>query len=243
MSNEMIYDPLLKEREKQPPLELGPIPGVLPYAGHRSPLSRSSIAHKISMVLPTPATKGVPRVYHFESAREAAVGLEAVISPELYELEVQLPPIPYQDWQGTWRKHSFDARITFRSGFRRAVFVRNGTSLRKPKVQADITAIFAATPASFADDKVVVNGDLYTRGYRDNLFRVWEATKRPDQEADVHLLDVARRTTFWDLGQLIRSCELEGPRAFDAALRLIGCKALGTNWHTLIWMRSRVWVG
>ncbi|WP_299047113.1 cupin domain-containing protein [uncultured Tateyamaria sp.] len=113
----------------------------------------------------------------------------------------------------------------------------------KRKVQADIAAIFAATPASFADDKVVVNGDGYTRGFRDNLFRVWEATKCPDQEADDHLLDVARRTSFWDLGQLIRSCKLESPRAFDAALRLIGRRALGTNWHTLIWMRSRVWVG
>ncbi len=36
MINQMIYDPHLKEREKQPPLELGPIPGVLPFAGHRS---------------------------------------------------------------------------------------------------------------------------------------------------------------------------------------------------------------
>lgn len=60
-----------------------------------------------------------------------AVGLEAHLSPELYHLEVQLPPIEYRGRNGRLRKHSFDLRITFRDQFRRAVFVRNGTSLKK----------------------------------------------------------------------------------------------------------------
>lgn len=241
MPEPINWDTSLGETEKRPPLKLGPIPGVLDYAGHRSPLSRSNTSHKISMALPTPATKGVPRVYHFESAREMAAALEVLLSPDLYELEVQLPKIPYVNSRKQKCEHSFDLRITSRSGFRTAIFVRHGKSLDKPSTQDDINAIFEATPPGFADDKIVVNGDDYTRGYRDNLQRVWEAIKRADPDADYHVLDRVRGTSYWDLGQLLGNCDFAAPRAYDAALRLIGRKLLGTNWHTLIWNRSRVW--
>jgi hypothetical protein len=222
MSNPLYWDTSLGETEKRPPLKLGSIPGVLDYAGHRSPLSRSNTSHKVSMALPTPATQGVPRIYHFESAREMAVALEALLSPDLYELEVQLPPIPYVDSRGRNCRHSFDLRVTFRSGFRRA--------------------IFAATSPSFADDKIVVNGDGYTRGYRDNLLRVWRVTCEPDPDADGHVLERARSNPFWTVADLVAQCDMPCPRVFNAVLRLVGARALGARWTTVFCMHSRLWL-
>ncbi len=242
MSYPLDWDTSLVKTAKQPPLQLGPIPGVLPYQGYRSPLSRSNTAHRISMALPTPATNGVPQVYHFESAREMAVAIEALLIPEFYKLEVQLPPIPYVNHRGKRSNHSFDLRITYRCGFREAVFVRNGTSLLRPETRADIEAIFEAAPANFADKKVVINGDGYTRAYRDNLLLVWEATKTPDEEFDKLVLDKARQTSFWDIKGLMAACDHECSRVFDAILRLIGRKKLGTNWHTAMSINNRVWV-
>lgn len=242
MAEPLYWDTSVGETEKRPPLKLGSIPCVLDYAGHRSPLSRSNTSHKISMALPTPATKGVPRVYHFESAREMAVAIEALLSPELYDLEVQLPPVPYIDSRGRKCSHSFDLRVTFRNGFRRAIFVRNGASLRRPRTQYDIAAIFAATPSSFADDKIVVNGDGYTRGYRDNLLRVRRATCEPDPEADGHVIARARSNSFWTVADLVAKCDMPCSRVFNAVLRLVGAGALGARWTTVICMHSRVWL-
>ena len=242
MANQQDWDTSLGEQKKQPALQVGPIFGVLPYDGYRNPLTRSSTTSRVSMAIATPATGGQRKVYHFDGQREMAVALEALLSPELYGLEVQLPPITYRGRNGKLRSHSFDLRITFRDGFRRAVFVRNGRSLARPETQAEIASIFEATPKSFADDKVVVNGDQYTRGYRDNLLRVWEASKAADPDVDAYVLDRARSTTFWLMKDLIARCDLPAGKTFDAILRLIGQGLLGANWHAVIWPHSRIWL-
>ena len=164
-----------------------------------------------------------------------------LIDPTVYGIEVQLPPLCYP-WPGREkpRQHHFDMRVTFEDGFRRAVFVRNGTSLRKPKTKAEIDAIFAAIPTGFADDAIVVNGDEYTRQYRDNLFRVYAALQTPDIEADEAITHAAFSTQYWFLKDLIRNSGLQSPRAFAAALRLIGRGTLVVDWYSVIWLQSRV---
>ena len=104
-----------------PALVVPPIPGVLPFEGAHNPLTRSNTARRVSMVIPTPATKGVPQVYHFDGEREMAVALEALLSPGLFRLEVQLPKIYFDFPKGkykrkNWPGHHFDLRLTFSDG-------------------------------------------------------------------------------------------------------------------------------
>lgn len=221
---------------------IDPIHGVLPYDGFRNPLTRSDTASRVSITIATPATRGQRKVYHFDGEREMAVALEALLSPELHGLEVQLPPIYFPKNDGKMHPHSFELRITFRDKFRRAVFVRHGESLARQETQDEIKAIFAATPKSFADDKIVVNGDHYTRGYRDNLLRVWDASNFSDQSADDHVLQRAQENSFWHMQDLIALCDLPIARASDAILRLIGLRLLGVNWNAVICTYSRIWL-
>lgn len=236
------WDTSLGEQEKRPALQISPIRGVLPFDGHRNPLTRSSTAHRVSMTLATPATRGQRKVYHFDGQREMAVALEAMLSPELHGLEVQLPPVKYISPTGKERSHSFDLRITFQGGHRRAVFVRNGKSLSRPEAQAEISAISKAVPQSFADDMVVVNGDQYTRCYRDNLLRIWNATKSPDKDLDNYVLERARETSFWLISDLVAACDCSKGSAFNAIQRLIGRGLLCVNLQAVISQNARIWL-
>ncbi|MFG6549531.1 hypothetical protein ACGYK3_10380 [Sulfitobacter sp. 1A05707] len=236
------WDTSTGEQKKLPALKVDPIYGVLPYDGYRNPLTRSSSASRVSMTFATPATQGQRKVYHFDGQREMAVGIEALLSPDLYGLEVQLPPVNYRNRKGKPGKHSFDLRITFRDGFRRAVYVRHGDSLARQNTKDEIKAIFEATPASFADDKIVVNGDHYTRAYRDNLLRIYRATEAVDQEADAHVLDRARKGGYWLMRELMAQCEVTSARAFNAVLRHVGQGVIRANLHAVICEYSRIWL-
>ncbi|MCV2893728.1 hypothetical protein [Lentibacter sp. XHP0401] len=227
--------------EKQPALTVPPIHGVRPYSGFRNPLTRSEVARRVSTTFRTRATKGSPEVYHFESLAEYATALDVLLDPKVYGIEVQLAPVMYRcRYTEEWLPHHFDMRITFEDGLRRAVFVRNATSLAKPETKAEIEDIFAAIPCDFADEAIVVNGDLYTRAYRDNLFRVHEAFQISDNDADKAIERAAFSTSFWSLKDLIRNSGLPSPRGFDAALRMIGRGDLAADWYSVIWIHSRV---
>lgn len=160
---------------KLPALTVDPIHGVLPFSGARNPLTRSNTARRVSMAIATQATQGVPQVYHFESEGESAVAIDALLHPDLHALEVQPPAVQYLSRAaGKLRKHHFDMRVTFRDGFRRAIFVRHGASLMRSDTRAEIADIFAAVSSDFVDDCVVVRTDDYSRAYRDEpqLFRL-----------------------------------------------------------------------
>ena len=236
------WDTSTGEQKKMPALKVNRIHGVWAYDGYRNPLTRSSSDSRVSMTFATPATKGQRKVYHFDGQREMAVGIEALLSPDLYGLEVQLPPVNYRIRKGKLREHSFDLRITFRDGFRRAVYVRYSDSLAGEKTKEEIKAIFEATPACFADDKRVVNGDRYTRAYRDNLLRIYRATEIGDQEADAHVLDRARRGGYWLMRELLAQCEVTSARAFNAVLRHVGQGVIKANLHAVICECSRIWL-
>jgi hypothetical protein len=192
------WDPSPVKQKKLPALMVPPIVGVLPFNGAHNPLTRSNTARRVSMVIPTPATNGVPQLFHFDGEREMAVALEALLSPDLFRLEVQLPKIFFEDpnkknSKKKYSGHFFDLRLTFADGHRRAVYVKNGASLAKTHTQEEIAAIFKATPPSFADDLIVVNGDHYTQAYRDNLRRIFHISQGLDRDADPHVEEVALR--------------------------------------------------
>ena len=228
-------------KKKQAALLVAPIHGVLPYAGDRNPLMRSDTVKRVSTALATPMTGGIRQVYHFDGESEYAVALDALRSPELYGLEVQLPPLSFYCRQKRKvRTHRFDLRLTFRDGYRRAVFVRNATSLAKRETQDEIDDIFAAVTEDFADDAMVVCTDDYTRAYRDNLRRIWDYLQVKDDEADATVEDAARTSSYWYLSDLIANCDVEPWRGYQAALRLIGQNVLWTDMHGVIDYPSRV---
>jgi hypothetical protein len=145
------------------PIELGEIWGVLPFDGVRNPSARSSTSHKVFLTYRTPANDWRPKVGIAESAAEAAVGLEAIMSPTTHDVSFQPLEVRFRDEDGAMRSYTHDLLITFRNGHRRLVFVRNEESLKKPRTERQIRAIVAATPKRAADDMIVVNANDYTR--------------------------------------------------------------------------------
>lgn len=237
------YDP--HRLEKQEALELPPIHGVLPYDGARNPLTRSNTAHRIIAPLVTPATTGIPKAYYFDGEAEWSVALEALLSPDLYALDVQLPFFRFKSSEGTkvtFPKHYFDLRITLRNGFRLAIYVKNGSSLGRRETQDEIAAIEKAMPEDLADDMIVVNADDYTRPFRINLYQFWIAGDDRDAEADDHVEERARSTSYWSAQDLVAQCDLPSNRAFPAIQRLIARRVLGADWYSVISLQSRVWM-
>lgn len=237
-----LYDPRKLPESKA--LEVPPVPGVLPYSGARNPFTRSNSAHRICTTIATPATEMKPTIYVFESAAEWAVGLEVMLDPDVYALDVQLPPFKCRTVSGSkevfW-DHFLDLRVTFKDGFRRAIYVKNGTGLKSRRVQKEIAAIEAALPAELADDMIVVNADDYTRPRRDNLFRFWLARQKVDAAADAHLFEKARTSSYWLLNELIAQCDMPPNRMFQAAKRLVSLRLLGADWNSIFNENSRVW--
>lgn len=241
MSLHRAWDPSPEKLPPQDALKLGDIHGVLPYAGSRNPLARSSASHKIITTFATPADGFKRRLYHFESSLEYSVALEAMLSGECHGLEIQLPAVRYP-WRGKWKNHYFDLRITRSDGQRIAVFVRNDASLARVSTQEEIEAIFSYIPAGFCDEAVVIGSSHYSRVQQENLRRIWEATQKPDADADADdvVLRAAQIGTFWDIEGLIDQCVIPRARAWRAVLRLIGERRLIADWHAMIDYPSRI---
>lgn len=240
---DFAYDP--HRLEKQLALELPAIYGVSPYDGARNPLSRSNTAHRICAPLVTPATKDIPKAYYFDGEAEWAVALETLLDPDLYALDVQLPFFRFRWTEGAkvkFPKHFFDLRITLRNGFRLAIYVKNGSRLGRRETQDEIAAIEEAMPKDLADDMIVVNGDDYTRPFRINLFQFWIVEGDRDDEADAHVEEKARSSSYWSAEDLVGQCNLPSNRAFPAIQRLIGRRVLGADWYSVISLQSRVWM-
>ncbi|WP_112311555.1 hypothetical protein [Pseudogemmobacter bohemicus] len=231
----------LAKLPKAPPIKLGDIYGVLPFDGVRNPSSRSSVSHKVFMTYKTEANDWKPKVGMMESAAEAAVGLQALISPELYDLSFQPETVRYIDEDGARRSYTHDILLTFRNGFRRLVFVRNETSLAKPKTKRQIEAVAKVTPGRSADDMVVVNARDYSRQRRENLFRMHLTVFNPDPEADEITLEVARRLkTLYLMKDLFPRVPIKQHRVFSACYRLVARGEMLANLDHLLWEHSRI---
>jgi len=244
MSMPLDWDPTPVKTKKLPPLRVPTPVGVRPYAGARNPMTRSNNAHRIADTFRTPSTNGIPQIYFFESEGEYAVSLEAMLDPELHGLEVQLPPIrfPWQHNKKGYRDHYFDLRLTFRDGYRRAVYVKNGRALQSARIQEEIEAIFSILPDSFADDAIVVNTDDYSRAYRDNLRRMHYVSQIHAPEDDLIVEQAAKSCNYWFLEQLVGQVPLTPAKAWQAALRLIARGIIGADRDAVINLHSHVWL-
>ena len=237
------WDPTPPKLPKQPALVIPAIHGVRAFSGARNPLTRSNTARRVSMTFTTPHLDGDRQVFVFESDLESVVALEALLAPNFYHIEVQLPPVEYlSPSTRRMRSHHYDHRITFRDGHRRAIFARNASSLARHETREEVRALVRATPPNFADDVVIVSSTDYSRARRDNLRRVWLSSQVEDAEAERHVLEAIECRRCHLVDDLVRQCDLARPRAMDAILRLVGRGMLEANWDQLINKLSKVWL-
>jgi hypothetical protein len=223
------------------PISLGDIKDVLPFDGVRNPSSRSNTSQKVVLTYRTAANDWKPKIGIAESAAEAAAGLEAVMSPSIYDVAFQPSTVQFCDEDGVKRSYTHDLLITFQNGHRRMIFVRNEASLQKPRTQRQINAIVAATPRGAADDMIVVNANDYSRQRRDNLMRMHHFVFHPDAEADEVLLETARSlNSFYFMKDLFPHTPVSMPRAFAACYRLIARGDLCANLDHVLWENSRI---
>ena len=219
------------------------IHGVLPFSGVRNPITVSSTSHKVSLIYRTEANGWQPRIGLAESGAEAAAGEKALITPGIYDVEFQPARFPYRHPSGRTAWHTIDLRITFRSGRRRFIFVRNRQSLEKPWTQAEIDAIAEAVPHHEAHEFAVVDADAWSRPHRDNLRRMHRLVAfEPDPVAD-EIVEAAIHDlkTLWRMSDLISQVALEPKRIFRSCLRLIAAQKLGANLEAVISHHSRIW--
>lgn len=104
--DEWRYAPVTLPRASA--LKLGEIDNVLPFDGVRNPSARSSISHKVHLIYRTAADGYRPRVGIAESAAEAAVAHELLISGKLYDLKFQPLTVKYKNEDGQSRKYTHD---------------------------------------------------------------------------------------------------------------------------------------
>jgi len=222
---------------------LDEIYGMLAFDGVRNPSSRSNTSHKFFMPYRTPANDWVPKVGMAESAAEAAVALQLLMSSNVYDLHFQPQSVKFVDEHGANRTYTHDLLVTFRCGHRRLIFVRNEASLEKPRTIREIEAIIAATPKSAADDLIVVNANDYTRQRRENLFRMYSFMAAPDWEADDAVWQTARSLrTLYYMRDLFPYVGVSQRRAFGACYRLVAQGLIHANLDHVLWEHSHIGV-
>jgi hypothetical protein len=222
-------------------ITLDEIHGVLPCDGVRNPSFRSNTSHRFFIPYRTPANDWVPKVGIAESAAEAAVGLQVLMSPNLYDLRFQPLSVEFKGENGSSCTYTHDLLVTFKCGHRRLVFVRNETSLQKPRTTREIQSIIAATPRSAADDMIVVNANDYSRQRRENLFRMHWFMACPDHEADELVWQTALKLqTLYHMKDLFPRVAISQKRAFAACYRLVAQGLLQANLDHVLCEHSHV---
>lgn len=246
MSYEIEHDEWnhgLQKLPKDSKIKMGEIYGVLPYDGVRDPSSRSSWAQKVFFGYRTPANDFRPKLAKTESLAEAAVAIQALMGPDIYDVGFQPLTVHYQNESGKNVPYTHDLLLTFKNGLRRMVFVRYERSLRKPSTQRAIQSIIAATPRTAADQMIVVSAADYTRQRRENLFRMFRLfpTPDPDPEADAIVLRTMKsHRSIYLMKDLFPLAGIDQRRVFQACYRLIGTRKLIANLDHVIWEHSRI---
>ncbi|NDK36713.1 hypothetical protein [Rhodovulum sulfidophilum] len=233
------YSPAKLPRQSK--ITLGRIHGVLPYDGVRNPGFRSASSHRVWLTYRTAANDFQPKSGIAESAAEAAVAHELLLSPLLYDLQFQPLKVYLRPGDRKGPSYTHDLLATFVDGRRSLIFVRNSDSLQKPRTWRDIGAIQAATPPGAADSMMIVDAGRFSRQRRENLFRLHEAIQSPLPEVDDMVLWTARNhRSLWLMRDLFPLLDLPQKVVFKSCYRLIARGALSANLDHVIAEWSRI---
>lgn len=241
-----------KRREaakRKPVLEIGPIPGVLPFTGKHNPLSRSHVSYKSGLIIRTAADNYAPRVALNDSEAEEALKIDALLQPNVYDVECQpvrifLPRKPDSKHR---RSHTYDVRVTLldpETGelWRKLIYVRNKVSLRSPKSVPRIAEIVRHTPATLCDEIVVVSDAQYSRNYRDNNRRIRLCHISPSPDADQAVMELVNATKgSTRIENIVAQSGLQEAMAWQAIMRMIGAGKIGAERDAVIDYPSEIW--
>lgn len=122
------------------------------------------------------------------------------------------------------------------------LFVRNRASLQKPRTEAEIAAIKAATPEREAHGFKVVDANAISRPRRENLRRMyWYFVEEPDPVMDEVVLDMALHLrTLRLISDLQDAIDLPRGRVLKSCLRPIGGVRLAADMDAVICRHSRI---
>lgn len=235
--------------KRRPILEIGPIHGVKPFKGAHNPLSRSHVSYKSGMIIRTQADNYAPKVALNDSEAEEALKIDALLQPNVYDVECQpvrimLPKAPEAKQR---RSHTYDVRVTLldpETGelWRKLIYVRNRISLRSPNSVPRIAEIVRHTPATCCDEIVVVSDAQYSRNYRDNNRRIMLCHVSPSPEADLAVLELLQSMQgATRIENVVERSEMPEWMAWQAIMRMIGAGKIGAERDAVIDYPSAIW--
>lgn len=241
-----------KRREaakRKPVLQIEPIPDVQPFRGKHNPLSRSHVSYKSGMIIRTAADNYAPKVALSDSEAEEALEIDALLQPNVYDVECQPVRIslPRNPGSKHRRSHTYDVRVTLidlQTGqlWRKLIYVRNKISLRSPTSVPRIAEIVRHTPANLCDEIVVVSDAQYSRNYRDNNRRIRLCHISPSAEADQAVMELVNSTTgSTRIENIVAQSGMQEAMAWQAIMRMIGAGKIGVERDAVIDYPSEIW--
>ncbi|MBM1689274.1 hypothetical protein [Sulfitobacter geojensis] len=161
------------------------------------------------------------QVVVYESLLELMCILLISSRGDLADVWDQPEPIRFTLPDGSHHEHTFDYRVTLTDGLRYAVAIKPIHHVEKYDFDLKLGYICAALPDAFADEVILMSEADFTRAQALNAQRYYEFTKKPDTDADDHIVRVAyEQHEPTVLEDLIAKSRLGG-RGFRAGFRAI----------------------
>ncbi|WP_179698703.1 hypothetical protein [Methylobacterium sp.] len=133
----------------------------------------------------------------------------------------QPPPVAFRDASGQLRHHTFDFKLTLRSGERWLVEVKPWRRAEAMNLRARLRLIASQTSREIADRIVLVTEKVLDRDSVHNAALIHAMARRRDPEADAHVAAwMADRLGTVTIADLVTGTGLGG-RGFCACIRLI----------------------
>ncbi|WP_133240375.1 hypothetical protein [Pararhodobacter oceanensis] len=231
-----------EKRKRKAAIQIGPIPGVIPFDGLRNPLSRSDKAYKSGMLIRTKANGFMPSVALNDSEAEEAVKIEALLQPNVYDVKCQPYKVKLPGEKTRAKSHCFDVGIRLECGTYKLVYVRGEVSLQSRTTNTEIAEIVRRTPKDAADEIVVISDLSFSRVYRDNNRRIMMCHLMPDADADQAVVELTRHAAKRvRLENIVHESGLPESTAWQAIMRMIGAGRIGTERDAVIDYPSYIW--
>lgn len=161
------------------------------------------------------------RVLIFESHLERKAASVLVARPDIVHLWDQPPAVNYKDYDGSWRRHTFDFLATRRCGTRFAIAVKPAELVKLRNFDARLRLIAQQVPPSYATGVILVTEKMISDDDFSNSLLLRSVLLDTDFEAYELLTSIVGSlngaTTVAHLGKTLR----RNNGGFRAVVRLI----------------------
>lgn len=159
-----------------------------------------------------------------ESELEAKAAFILLARPDCVRLFEQPAPVPYQDYEGISRKHTFDLLLVLKSGRRIAVAVKPKAIAEKHGLKTLVSLIARQMDPAFADGALLITDAMMPRVDVQNAGMIHDARRLPDPALDARVRAVAEGLNGAStIACIVRAAGLEGhDQGFYTVARAIG---------------------